>query len=117
MATSFIAQKHSCQEFQPLVGKVNNQAHVDPLHLKNNACALLHIFLLEEVLQISNIGKVNSFSDILATCPFYIYINALRNVCNLSRLSKRLIRWFNDTKGDGKTFDYRFTGKDIILCY
>ena len=37
--TSFIAQKHSRQEFEPVVGKLIDRAHVDPLHLKNNACA------------------------------------------------------------------------------
>lgn len=37
--TSFIAQKHSRQEFESVVGKLIDRAHVDPLHLKNNACA------------------------------------------------------------------------------
>ena len=40
--TSFIAQKHSRQEFEPVVGKLIDRAHVDPLHLKNNACARAH---------------------------------------------------------------------------
>ena len=35
--TSFIAQKHSRQELEPVVGKLIDRAHVDPLYLKNNA--------------------------------------------------------------------------------
>ena len=35
--TEFIAKKKSHQEFTPLVGKLIDKAHVEPLHLKNNA--------------------------------------------------------------------------------
>ncbi|KAK3720963.1 hypothetical protein QZH41_006535 [Actinostola sp. cb2023] len=43
------------------------------------------------------------------TTPFYRYVDVLRSKCNLSRLAKKVIRWFNETKGNGKHFDYRFT--------
>ena len=48
--TSFIAQKHSRQEFEPVVGKLIDLVHVDPLHLKNYACARAHQQLLNEVI-------------------------------------------------------------------
>lgn len=48
--TSFIAQKGSRQEFETLLGKIIDWAHVDPLHLKNNVCALAHRYLLNEVI-------------------------------------------------------------------
>ena len=35
--TEFIAQNKSRQEFSPLLGKLIDKAHVEPLHLKNNA--------------------------------------------------------------------------------
>lgn len=35
--TDFIAKQKSRQEFVPLVGKIVEKAHVEPLHLKNNA--------------------------------------------------------------------------------
>ena len=38
--TSFIAKQKSWQEFVPLVAELVDRAHVEPLHLKNNACAL-----------------------------------------------------------------------------
>ena len=53
--TSFIAQKHSHQEFEPVVGKLIDRAHVDPLHLKNNACAHTHQQLLSEVIAMSKL--------------------------------------------------------------
>ena len=40
--TSFIARKNSRQEFEPVVCKLIDRAHMDPLHLKNNACARAH---------------------------------------------------------------------------
>lgn len=39
----------------------------------------------------------------------------MRNVCGLTRLAKRLIKWFDETLSTGKEFDYRFTGKDSRL--
>lgn len=44
--TKFIAEKKSRQEFVPLVGKLIDRAHIDPLHLKNDLCALVHRHLL-----------------------------------------------------------------------
>ena len=113
--TSFIAQKHSRQEFEPVVGKLIDRAHVDPLHLKNNACARAHQQLLSEVIAMSKItDEINSFSQVPAHSPFNRYIAAMR-ACGLSRLAKKVTKWFDDTKANGKSFDYRFTGKDSRL--
>ena len=63
--TSFIAQLKSRQEFQPVVGRLIDRAHVDPLHLKNNAYAFTHRILLHEVIAMSKLGKkVNYFSPV-----------------------------------------------------
>ena len=113
--TSFIAQKHSRQEFEPVVGKLIDQAHLDPLHLKNNACARAHQQLLNEVIAMSKLtDEVNSFSQVPAQSPFNRYIVAMRK-CGLSRLAKKVTKWFDETKANGKSFDYRFTGKDSRL--
>jgi hypothetical protein len=110
--TSFIVQKSSHQEFVPLVGKLIDQAHVDPPHLKKNACALAHRYLLNEIISISHLESITSFSQVLASSPFGRYIYTM---CNLTRLAKQIVRWFNETKAEGKQFDYRFTGKDSRL--
>lgn len=113
--TSFIAQKHSRQELEPVVGKLIDQAHVDPLHLKNNACARAHQQLLNEVIAMSKLtDEVNSFSQVPAQSPFNRYIVAMHK-CGLSRLAKKVTKWFDETKANGKSFDYRFTGKDSRL--
>ena len=39
----------------------------------------------------------------------------MRTTCHLSRLAKQIIRWFDDTKAEGKEFDYRYAGKDSRL--
>lgn len=68
--TSFIAQRNSRQEFKPIVGRLIDRAHVDPLHLKNNACALTHRLLLHEVIAMSKLGKqVKSFSLVPSNSP------------------------------------------------
>ena len=114
--TAFIAQKCSRQEFVPLLGDVIDRAHAEPLHLKNNACALAHRYVLHEVVANSNLPhSVSSFSQVPPNSPFGKYIMTMRTRCHLSRLAKQIIRWFDDTKAEGKEFDYRFTGKDSRL--
>jgi hypothetical protein len=113
--TAFIAQKQSRQEFVPLVGKLVDLAHVDPLHLKNNACALAQRYLLNEIIGMSNLSSSILFSQVPASSPFCKYIMTMKSKCKLSRLANQVIRWFNETKSAGREFDYRFTGKDSRL--
>ena len=113
--TAFIAQKQSRQEFVPLVGKLVDLAHVDPLHLKNNACALAQRYLLNEIIDMSNLSSSILFSQVPASSPFCKYIMTMKSKCKLSRLANQVIRWFNETKSAGREFDYRFTGKDSQL--
>ena len=108
--TTFIAQKQSRQEFVPLVGKLIYRAHVEPLHLKNNACALAHRYLLNEIFSISHLEGTNSFSQAPSRSPFSKYVKTLRCKCGLTRLAKQVIKWFNETKLEGKEFDCHFTG-------
>lgn len=111
--TSFIAGKSSRQEFEPLLGKIVDRAHVEPLHLKNNACALAHRYLLGEVMMLSHLpDSVKVFSQIPDKSPIAKFVMVMKTKCHLSRLANRIVKWFNDTRGDGKPFDYRFTGKD-----
>ena len=111
--TTFIASQKSRQEFPPPIGKLIERAHVEPLHLKNNACAHAHKLLLNEVLHISDLPhSVQSFSMVPSHSPFYKFITAMRTGCNLGRLADRITRWYDETKSLGKGFDYRFTGKD-----
>ena len=46
--TDFIALQKSHQEYIPLVGKLIDKAHVEPLHLKNNAWGYFFKVLLKE---------------------------------------------------------------------
>jgi len=36
----------------------------------------------------------------------------MRTQCNLSRLAKQIVRWFNNFRNNEKSFEYRFTGRD-----
>ena len=99
----------------PLVGKLIDEAHVEPLHLKDNACALANRYLLNEIISFSHLENITSFSHVPSNSPFGTYVEALRCKCNLTRLAKQIVKWFNETKTGGKEFDYRFTGKDSRL--
>ena len=48
--TEFIAQNKSRQEFSPLLGKLIDKAHVEPLHLKNNAWGYFFKVLVKEAM-------------------------------------------------------------------
>ena len=116
--TAFIAKQKSRQEFVPLVAELIDKAHVEPLHLKNNACALAHRYLLNQAIEMSkpNLSACFSFSQVPPETPFFTFINILRSKCNLNRLVKKIIRWYNDNaNAQGNTFDYRFTGKDFRM--
>ena len=115
--TELIAKLKSRQEFKPLLEDIIDVAHVEPLHLKNNACALVHRYLLEEVVRISKIPSDNIlFSQLPSNCPFVHYVNVLSNKCCLSRLAKKVIKHYNETGSLlTKKFDYRFTGRDSRL--
>ncbi len=112
--TTFIANRKGRQQFTPLVGDLIDKAHIEPLHLKNNACALAHRLLLNIAISWSKL-TVFSFSKVSHHCLFYNFVEILRTKCHLQRLAKKIVKWFNETGGKGKEFDYRFTGKDSRL--
>ena len=51
-------------------------------------------------------SKVSSLS------PFARLISILKSQCNMSRLAKKIMRWFDESKGNAKSFDYMFTGQE-----
>lgn len=113
--TTFICQQQSRQEFVPIIGELVDRIHVDPLHLKNNACAHAHRHLLRELLNqcSKDVSNFSSFSQIPPSSKLVRYVELLRSKCNLTRLAKKVIKWFDDTKvSQNDSFDYRFTGKD-----
>ena len=59
--TIFIAKQKSWQEFALLVGDLIDKSHIEPLHLKNNACALAHRPPLNTVISWSKL-TIFSFS-------------------------------------------------------
>ena len=110
--TSFIATQKSRQEFVPLVAELIDRAHVEPLHLKNNLCALAHRHLLNLAVSKLTSSSISCFSQVPKDTPFFQFIEALRSKCKLKRLAKKVISWYNENGMNRKEFDYRFTGRD-----
>ena len=105
--TTFIAQKKSRQEYNPRIGNLIDKVHAEPLHLKNNACALMFRYILDFAIAKTGLGpRVNDFSSVDSQSPFAALISTMRSVSNLSRLAIKVIKWFNDTKASAKSFDY-----------
>ncbi len=75
--TTFISSKGSRQEFVPPLGALVDKIHVEPLHLKNNARALAHRYLLDEVMLLSNLPcSVKNFfagSKHFSFCKVYMH--------------------------------------------
>lgn len=111
--TALIAKLKSRQEFVPPLGPIIDRIHIEPLHLKNNACALAHRYLLDEVIALSCLSSsVKKFSELASSSPLVKYVTIMKTKCQLSRLGKRIVKWFNETQANGKNFDYRFTGRE-----
>lgn len=66
--TSHISKQHSRQEFVPRVGKLIDRANIEPLHLKNNACAYYHRLILQLAVSMSDLTpSMVDFSQLKAT--------------------------------------------------
>ena len=55
---------------------------------------------------------ITEFSKVSSQSPFARLIYNLTTQSNLSRLAKKIMKWFDESKGSAKSFDYRFTGQE-----
>lgn len=111
--TSFIASKKSRQEFEPLVGKYIDLAHVEPLHLKNNAWQHYFKGVLKEAISKSRLPNTcKTFADVPVESCFHRVITAVRYELKCSCLARKVLKWYGETQGKGAELQYRFTGKE-----
>ena len=59
-------------------------------------------------------NDVKFFLQVSPNSHFDRYVTVMHK-CGLSRLAKKVIKWFDETKANGKQFEYRFTGRDFRL--
>ena len=111
--TEFIAHQKSRQEFTPLVGKLVDNAHVEPLHLKNNAWQYFFKALLKESIGKSNIlPSQKTFSDVPEDSCFANMVTALQYEVKAKRLATKVKKWFDETQRKQADLQNRFTGKE-----
>ena len=111
--TSFIASKKSRQEFEPLVGKYIDLAHVEPLHLKNNAWQHYFKGIFKEAISKSRLPDIcKTFADVPVDSCFHQVITAVRYELKCSCLARKVLKWYGETQGKGAELHYRFTGKE-----
>ena len=73
--TTFISANKSRKEFEPSIGRIIDRAHADPLHVKNNACQLIHKQTLCEAIKRSALAdKVSSFNEVPMSLCFIVFI-------------------------------------------
>ena len=117
--TEFIAQKESRQEFLPLIGKYIDKAHVEPLHLKNNAWQYFFKSLIKEAIGKSTLpSSCKTFVDVPNDCCVARVLTALQYEVKATRLARKVKQWFDETQGKSKDLQYRFTGKESrLFCH
>ena len=94
--TEFIGGKNSRQEFVPLI----DLAHVEPLHIKNNAWQYFFKGVLKEV-----VGKSNhpdswkKFADIPNDSIVSKVVTALQFEVKAKCLARKVKKWYDETQG------------------
>jgi hypothetical protein len=109
--TQFIAQNKSRQEFTPLLGKLIDKAHVEPLHLENNAWGYFFKVLLKEAIS-KILVACKTFAELPQDSCLVKLVNALQHILHVGRLAKKVIKWFDETQCRQNYLQYRFTGKE-----
>ncbi len=72
--TAFIAGCKSRQEFEPPINRFIDKVHADPLHVKNNACQLIHKQMLCEAIGKSALGdNISNFKAVPSSSAFYTF--------------------------------------------
>lgn len=117
--TDFIARQKSRREYIPLVGKLIDKAHVEPLHLKNNAWGYFFKVLLNEAVGKSYIPSTcKTFAEAPKDTSLERLVTALKCEVKAGRLAKKARKWFDETQGKQGDLQYRFTGKESwLFCY
>ena len=86
---ALIAKEKSWQEFKPLLGRFHNRAHIEPLHVKNNACQQMFRLILYESVSKLNLGpNVAHFNDVSNSTALSRLVNCLIKSALLARLAK-----------------------------
>ena len=103
----------------PLIGKLIEKAHVEPLHVKNNAWQFLFKGLLKEAIAKSNLsGACKKFNDVPKDSPFSQVVTALKYEVKAKCLARKVIKWYDEPQGNGQDLQYRFTGKETrLFCH
>lgn len=116
--TEFIAQNKSRQEFSPLLGKLIDKAHVEPLHLKNNAWGYFFKVFVKAAMAKSKIPTAcKTFAELPEDSSFVKLITALQHVLHVGRLAIELKKWFDETQGRQSDLQYWFTGESRAFCH
>ena len=111
--TDYTAKQNSRREFLPLFGSYIAKAHVEPLHLKNNAWQYFFKAVLTEAIRKSNLpADCKKFSEVPADSPFARVITALQTEVKIRRLANKTKQWVNETQGSRADLHYRDTGQD-----
>lgn len=103
----------------PLIGKLIDLAHVEPLHIKNNAWQYFFKGVLKEAVGKSNLpDSCKKFADVPNDSIFSRVVTALKFEVKAKCLTRKVKKWYDETQGKGQDLQYRFTGKDSrLLCH
>ena len=101
------------------MSKLIDKAHVEPLHLKNNAWGYFFKVFLKEAVAKSNIpATCKTFAEVPQDTCLRRVVTALKCEVKAGRLAKKVCKWFDETQGRKGDLQYRFTGKESrLFCH
>ena len=104
------------QVCRPRLGKYVLKAKADPLHIKNNVCFDVFVRLRVLIYGGVDVERDVSYEDLVDEQPSHVlvrFIKFIKNDMKLNRLSTKMIKWCNETRGNiEKSFVYRFQGEE-----
>ena len=101
------------------MGKLIDEAHVEPLPLKNNAWGYFFKVLLKEAVAKSYIPSTcKTFAEVQKDTSLGRLVTALKCEVKAGCLAKKVCKWFDETQGKQGDLQYRFTGKESrLFCH
>ena len=114
--TGFIGQLKIRQEFLPLLGTYIDKAHVEPLHLKNNAWQYYFRNILKEAIRKSYLpANCKKFSKVPTDSTFARLILSLEKEVKAKCLAKKVKKWFHEHKDQALIYSIDLLAKNLVV--
>ena len=107
---NYIASLKSRQEFEPILGRIIQNAKCDNLHVGNNCWGHWHKLLFTHVLAKAKVPtSTKSVFQLPEDSSLRKHLKALRFKLKCKKMYNKILRWFKENR-KSSPFEFRFTG-------